>query len=112
MQRFYQPYIPQRPRFVLNTEHLLQAGNSHLKYLYFVLMKQERHISITPCTASNDFRQVLLLLIVRPFPALSSPEAALFLSVVRSAASWGENERECISGHEIVFVQRMLIRGE
>ena len=86
MQRFYPPYIPQRPRFVLNTEHLLQAGNSHLKYLYFVLMKQERHISIMPCTASNDFRQVLLLLIVRPFPTLLSPEAALFWSVVPKGA--------------------------
>ena len=79
--------------FCLNTEHLLQAGNSHLKHLYFVLMKQERHISITLCDASNDFRQDLLLSIVRPFPALSSPEVTLLLvsSTKRSAGSGGKN---------------------
>ena len=70
---------PSTSSFCLNTEHFLQAGNSHLKHLYFVLMKQERHISITLCDASNDFRQDLLLSIVRPFPALSSPKAALLL---------------------------------
>ena len=80
---------PSTSSFCLNTEHLLQAGNSHLKRLYFVLMKQERHISITLCDASNDFRQDLLLSIVRPFAALSSPEAALLLvsSTKRSAAT-------------------------
>ena len=74
-----QEYARLLPAVCLNTEHLLQAGNSHLKHLYFVLMKQERHISITLCDASNDFRQDLLLSIVRPLPALSSPEAALLL---------------------------------
>ena len=73
---------PSTSPFCLNTEHLLQAGNSHLKRLYFVLMKQERHISITLCDASNDFWQDLLLSIVRPFPAPSSLEVKLFWSVV------------------------------
>ena len=77
---------PSTSSFCLNTEHLLQAGNSHLKHLYFVLMKQERHISITPCDASNDFRKNLLLLIVRPFPALSSPEPRSFWSVIPKGA--------------------------
>ena len=100
--------------FCLNTEHLLQAGNSHLKHLYFVLMKQERHISITLCYASNGFRKDLLLSIVRLFPALSSPEAALLLvsSTKRSAASVDENVfpvtklclySACSSGGEIAF---------
>ena len=40
--------------FSPSTEHLLQVGNSHLKRLYFVLMKQEQHISITLCDVSND----------------------------------------------------------
>ena len=82
---------PSTSSFCLNTEHLLQAGNSHLKHLYFVLMKQERHISITLCDASNDFRRDLLLSVVRPFPALSSLETALLLvsSTKRSAASFG-----------------------
>ena len=89
----YRQSIPPTSSFCLNTEHLLQGGHSHLKHLYFVFMKQERHISITLCDASNDFRQDLLLSIVRPFPALSSPEAALLLvsSTKRSAASGGEN---------------------
>ena len=101
---------PSMSLFCFNTEHLLQVGNLHLKHLYFVLIKQERHISITLCDASNDFRQDLLLSIVRPFPAPSSPEAAFFWSVVpKGARPLG---RECISGHEIVFVQCMLVRGE
>ena len=92
MQRFYRLSIPPTSSFCLNTEHLLLVGNSHLKHLYFVLVKQERHISITLCDASNDFRQDLLLSIVRPFPALSSPEAALLLvSTKGSAASGDEN---------------------
>ena len=114
MQRFYRLSIPPTASFCLNSEHLLQGGNSHLKHLYFVLKKQERHISITLCDASNDFRQDLLLSIVRPFPALSSPEAALLLvsSTKRSAASGGENVfpvkklclySACSSGGEIAF---------
>ena len=105
---------PSTSSFCLNTEHLLQAGNSHLKHLYFVLTKQERHISITLCDASNDFRKNILLSIVPPFPALSSPEAALLLvsSTKRSAASGGENVfpvtklclyRACSSGGKIAF---------
>ena len=67
--------------FSSSTEHLLQVGNSHLKRLYLVLMKQEQHISITPCDVSNE-----------SLPALSSPEAALLLvSTKRNAASAGEN---------------------
>ena len=83
---------PSTSSFCLNTEHLLQVGNSHLKHLYLVLMKQERHISITLCDATNDFRQDPLLSIVRPFPGLSSPEAALLLVSTKGiAASGGEN---------------------
>ena len=92
---------PLTSSFCLNTEHLLQAGNSHLKHLYLVLMKQERHISITLCDASNDFRQDLLLSIVRPFPTLPSPEAALLLvsSTKRTAASGARmhfRSRNCV----------------
>ena len=92
---------PSTSSFCLNTEHLLQAGNLHLKHLYFVLMKQERHISITLCDANNDFRQGLLLSIVRPFPALLSPEAALLLvsSTKRSTASGARmyfRSRNCV----------------
>ena len=92
---------PSTSSFCLNTEHLLQADNSYLKHLYFVLMKQERHISITLCDASNDFRQDLLLSIARPFPALSSPEAAFLLvsSTKRSAASGARmyfRSRNCV----------------
>ena len=61
--------------FSSNTEHLLQVGNSHLKHLYLVFMKHEKHISITLCDVSNDFRYL------------------------------------AIPGHEIVFLQRMLVRG-
>ena len=84
---------PSTSSFCLNTKHLLQAGNSNLKHLYFVLMKQERHISITLCDASNEFRKNLFLSIARPFPAISSLEAALVLvsSTKRSAATGGEN---------------------
>ena len=92
MQRFYRLSIPPTSSFCLNTENLFQLGISHLKDLYFVLMKQERHIFITLCDASNDFRQDHLLPIVRPFPAFWSPFAALLLvSTKRSAASGGEN---------------------
>ena len=106
---------PSTSSFCLNTEHLLQAGNSHLKHLYFVLMKQERHISIMLCDASNDFRKNLLLSIVRPFPALSSPEAALFWSAPKGARSLGARmyfrSRNCVctahahqgGGGEIAF---------
>ena len=103
---------PSTSSFCLNTEHLLQAGTSPLKHLYFVLMKQERHISITLCNASNDIRQDLLLSIVRPFLAISSPEAALFWPVVPKGGQPLGARMYFSSGHEIVFVQRMLIRGE
>jgi len=33
--------------FSSNTKQLLQVGNSHLKHLYLLFMKQEQHISIT-----------------------------------------------------------------
>ena len=77
-------FYPSTSSFSSNTEHLLQVGNSHLKHLYLVLMKQEQHISITLWDVSNDFRHFL--------PSFSSPEAALLLvSTERSAASGGEN---------------------
>jgi len=47
---------PSTSSFSSNTEHLLQIGNSHLKHLYLVFMKHEKHISITLCDVSNDFR--------------------------------------------------------
>ena len=104
---------PSTSLFCLNTEHLFQVGNSHLKHLYFVLVKQKRHISIMLCDASNDFQQDFLLSIVCPFPGLSSPEAALLLvSTKRSAASGGENvfpvmkfclHSACSSGGKIAF---------
>ena len=90
MQRFYRLPIPPTSSFCLNTEHLLQVSNSHLKHLYFVLVKQERHISITQCDASNNFRQDRLLSIVRPFLALSSPEAALLLVSTKRSAAYGD----------------------
>ena len=46
---------PSTSSFSSNTEHLLQIGNSHLKNLYFVFMKHEKHISIMLCDVSNDF---------------------------------------------------------
>ena len=85
--------------FSSNTEYLLQVGNSHLKHLYLVLMKQEQHISITLCDVSNDFRHSL--------PAFSSPKAVLRLVSTKRSASCGE-ENSCIPGREIVL---MLVRG-
>ena len=86
-----------RSSFSSNTKHLLQLGNSHLKHLYSVLMNQEQHISITLCDVSNDFWH-------SP-PALWSPEAApLLVSTKQKRAASGDNR-------EIVFVQRMLVRG-
>ena len=41
--------LPSTSSFSSNTEHLLQIGNSHLKRLYLVFMKHEKHISITLC---------------------------------------------------------------
>jgi len=62
----------------------MQVGNSHLKHLYLVLLKQEQHIFITLCDVSNDFRHSL--------PAFLLPEATLLLVLTkRSAASKGEN---------------------
>ena len=69
--------------FSSNIEHLLQVGNAHLKHLYLVLMKQEKHISIMLCDVSSDFRHSL--------SAFSSPKAALpLVSTKRRAASRGE----------------------
>ena len=34
----------------------IAIGNSHLKHLYLVFMKHEKHISSTLCDVSNDFR--------------------------------------------------------
>ena len=33
----------------------IAVGNSHLKHLYLVFMKHEKHISTTLCDVSNDF---------------------------------------------------------
>ena len=93
---------PSMSSFSSNIEHLLQVGNSHLKHFYLVLMKQEQHISIMLCDVSNDFRHSL--------PAFSSPKAALqFGQHQKERGLWG---RECIPGRQIVFVQRMLVRGK
>ena len=96
---------PSMSSFSSNIEHLLQVGNSHLKHLCLVLMKQEQHISIMLCDVSNDFRHSL--------PAFSSPKAALpLVSTRRSAASGGENAfpvtklsvySACLSGGKIAF---------
>ena len=96
---------PSTSSFSSNTEHLLQVGNSHLKHLYLVLLKQEQHIPITLCDVSKDFWHSL--------PAFSPPEAALLLVLTkRSAAHRGENAFQlpklslysaCSSGGEIEF---------
>ena len=51
-------------------EHLFQIGNSHLKHLYLVFIKHEKHISITLCDVSNDLRELAI-----PCP-ISSPESS------------------------------------
>ena len=96
---------PSMSSFSSNIEHLLQVGNSHLKHLYLVLMRQEEHISIMLCDVSNDFRHSLL--------AFSYPKAALpLVSTRRSATSGGENAfpvaklslySACLSGGKIAF---------
>ena len=93
---------PSTSSFSSNIEHLLQVGNSHLKHLYLVLMKQEQHISIMLCDVSNDFRHSR--------PAFFVPQGcAPFGQHQKERGLWG---RECIPGRQIVFVQRMLVRGE
>ena len=86
--------------FSSNTEYLLQVGNSHLKHLYLVLMKQEQHISITLCDVSNDFRHSL--------PVFSSPEAVLRLVSTKISASCGE-ENSCIPGREMSLLQKISL---
>ena len=92
-------------------------------------MKQERHIPITLCDASYDFRQDFLLYSYRvnlnaPFPLGQNSPRKITMTMIpsplipRGHAPFGQHQkecglwgRECIAGHKIVFVQCTLIRG-
>ena len=96
---------PSTSSFCSNTEHLFQVGNSHLKHLYLVLMKQKRHISITLCDdVKSDFRSV------RPFPALSSPDTASFWSAPKGARPLGP--RMYSRSRNCTCTAHMIIRGK
>ena len=47
---------PISPEARLTIWAFIAIGNSHLKHLYLVFMKHEKHISSTLCDVSNDFR--------------------------------------------------------
>ena len=47
---------PFSPEARLTIWAFIAIGNSHLKHLYLVFMKHEKHISSTLCDVSNDFR--------------------------------------------------------